>query len=512
MSYSPNSTVHLCSVPLDNSYNNQLYFSGRESQYSFFSRTIVHTFNDLSYVRKDNKVMLTIDKHIDKLWNVNYVMYKNTEQTSKWFYAFITSMEYVSERSTNIVIETDVYQTWLTECRLRKSFVVREHVSNDGIGQNLIDENLEIGEYKMRTEYRSNQLDDISYVIALSEVLGETTSETNGNIYSGVYSGLTYWRFKPNKIFEMNDFINHYISKGKGDAIAYIFTIPSIFLPDTVTGRIPSGTNASGFNWDIGTNYEDIDGYKPKNNKLFNYPYNCLYASNNQGGSAIYKFEDFNLKDVVSFSIIGNIAPNPTLMLCPSNFKGQPAYNQEYGLSMGGYPLCAWNNDTFGAYLAQNSMTIGMGFVGSAISTAVGVATLNPIAIVGGVGGAIGQMAQITQKSIQPDQARGNINGGGLNIASGSQSFKITKMTIRKEIAEIIDNFFNMYGYKVNKIKVPNIHTRKYWNYVKTNDVNIIGDIPMNDMIKLKTMYNNGVTFWHDANFFCNYELDNIII
>ena len=38
-----------------------------------------------------------------------------------------------------------------------------------------------------------------------------------------------------------------------------------------------------------------LDGYAPRNNKLLSYPYNFLYVTNNQGNSAIYRWEFFNL-------------------------------------------------------------------------------------------------------------------------------------------------------------------------------------------------------------------------
>lgn len=47
-------------------------------------------------------------------------------------------------------------------------------------------------------------------------------------------------------------------------------------------------------------------------------------------------------------------------------------------------------------------------------------------------------------------------------------------MSIKQEYARVIDNFFNMYGYKVNDVKIPNITGRLNWNYVKTVDINLL--------------------------------------
>lgn len=85
-------------------------------------------------------------------------------------------------------------------------------------------------------------------------------------------------------------------------------------------------------------------------------------------------------------------------------------------------------------------------------------------------------------------------------------------MSIRYEYAKRIDDYFSMFGYKVNSIKVPETHSRENWNYIQTIDVNIDGAIPSDDMRKLKSIYNNGVTLWHKPNNFCHYEMSNEIV
>ena len=77
---------------------------------------------------------------------------------------------------------------------------------------------------------------------------------------------------------------------------------------------------------------------------------------------------------------------------------------------------------------------------------------------------------------------------------------------------KIIDDYFSMFGYKVNTVKVPNTTGRTNWNYVKTIDANIIGDIPQNDLQEIKDMFNKGVTLWHNPTTFLNYSASNTIV
>ena len=85
-------------------------------------------------------------------------------------------------------------------------------------------------------------------------------------------------------------------------------------------------------------------------------------------------------------------------------------------------------------------------------------------------------------------------------------------MSITEEYAKIIDKYFSMYGYKVNDVKTPNITGRTNWNYVKTIGCNIVGDVPQDDMQKIKDIFNNGVTLWHNPNTFLDYSQSNNIV
>jgi hypothetical protein len=85
-------------------------------------------------------------------------------------------------------------------------------------------------------------------------------------------------------------------------------------------------------------------------------------------------------------------------------------------------------------------------------------------------------------------------------------------MSVRAEVARTIDEYFSMFGYKVNRVKLPNISGRRNWNYVKTIGCYIDGDVPQDDMQEIKDMFNKGVTLWHNPNTFADYSQNNDII
>lgn len=123
----------------------------------------------------------------------------------------------------------------------------------------------------------------------------------------------------------------------------------------------------------------------------------------------------------------------------------------------------------------------------------------------------IRQMGQVNAQSLVPNSSRGNTNNGDIISADKTNTFYFYQKSIKPEYAAVIDNYFNMYGYKVNEIKVPNINTRQNWNYIKTIGANIIGSIPQDDLEEIKKLFNNGITFWHSPSAYLNYTLPNPI-
>lgn len=94
----------------------------------------------------------------------------------------------------------------------------------------------------------------------------------------------------------------------------------------------------------------------------------------------------------------------------------------------------------------------------------------------------------------------------------GNNTFHFYKMSIKQEYAKIIDDYFSMYGYKVNEIKVPNLNTRTNWNYIKTQNINLVGNMPQKDADELKEIFNTGVTLWHNPSTFLDYSQSNTIV
>lgn len=76
-----------------------------------------------------------------------YMMFKNTNYENKWFYAFVTDVTWVNNVTWEVSFILDVMQTYYFDFTYSQCLIERQHVEDDSIGANLIEENLEIGEY-----------------------------------------------------------------------------------------------------------------------------------------------------------------------------------------------------------------------------------------------------------------------------------------------------------------------------------------------------------------------------
>ena len=536
----PQGQVYICKTPLENDYKNQLTFATKIAQENYFNSTIIKTLDNYTYIKKDNVIKVGIN--IDEIIDCNYLFYKNTGFSNKIYYCFITKMEYINENCTAITIETDCFQTWYFDIRYKKCFVEREHVNDDSIGVHTIPEGLETGDYV--DQYVDNdEMSGLNFltkgghspyvVLAVSETGLDVALPDGSRIYNNVYSGLIFLTF-PNTQ-DVDKYINYIQHKITEDIIYAAFMCPYEIATDggnfewsTFTDGTTSFQYAFIKYTTIATQMglveinkpNNLDTYIPRNKKLLTFPYRYFNIANNSGSSATYKYEYFNSRDgrdVCQFNMLGAISPGCSIRLIPYNYKcGKTEFNYihkevEESIVAGKLPTCGWTNDAYTNWLTQNAINIPLDIASDIVKTGVGIATGNVALAGGGLAGIGGTMAEIYQHSLIPTTAKGGVNQGDLNFAD-KLCFSVYKKSIKYEYAKIIDNYFDMFGYKVNDVKIPNITGRQNWNYVKTIDCNFDGDIPQTDLNIIRTMFNNGVTLWHNPNSMYNYSNSNNIV
>ena len=546
----PNSEIRLLiNVPLDETRQYTLYFSDITQQTNYFIQKTSRVFTANSYVRK-GRGYIKLQCPADQIYDCNYMMYRNTSYSNKWFYAFCR-VEYVNDNTSSITFQIDQMQTWFFNFQRTQCFVEREHSASDNIGENLVPENLEKGDYLYTDSYVPD-LGSMKIVIAATflyqpptgvETYGTLTDVSN-YVYGGLYSGIWFntFEFSDDGVNKAGNCIATAVHANKADGIVTVFMCPSKFwnqneyhdvyqpYSETITSVIKPVT---------------FDGYIPRNNKLWTEPYVAMLVKT-PNNAAEFAYEYFQNPNLPQFKLTYAISTSPSILLEPINYKTDFHYpgqaisdNFIEGLTLDGFPQCAYNIDTFKAWLAQNGASLivnGALAVGGLIGTiASGIATggyseaamaypglngasMTPVTQVAGppeymgseptttfspsgagiMGslGAIGNiLAQVYQHSTLPNQARGSINSTALFVKDRI-NFYFCVRQIRPEFAQIIDQFFDRFGYACHRIKVPNIHVRQRWTYTKTIGCEVEGNIPSEARDEINAMFNAGITFW----------------
>lgn len=522
----PNTKIKILkNCPLNSNYEHTIIFPNPSAQMTYFMGLAKHNLDKQSYQRV-NKGKMRVAIKAEELYDCNYLMFQNLSFGLKWFYAFIKSVEYVNNVTSEIEFELDVMQTWFFDYQVKPCFVEREHAIDDTIGANTVPENLELGEYVCSEMFDTSEyLSDLVVVIASTfkiEVANNmeqtiTYKDYHGDMHSGIFSGLCY------NVYDPYDPVDYAILRaaligvgGKADGIVSIFMMPKSFIiaPDQVTSLTPVIT--------VPKNTTKLGEYtNVKNNKLFTYPYNFLYVSNLQGTSAVFPYEFFNSTDC-NFHLTGDMSCAPSVIMYPVYYKGLEV-NWDEKIALSGFPNCAFNTDAFKAWLAQNGTSLAVSTVGGVLtsigsaafgaalaSTPVGAVAAIAMGMASAATRVASSVAKVTEASIMPNQAHGNAGSYAL-VQSGMLNFVLIQKHIKKEFAKIIDDYFSMYGYATNKVKVPNRNGRPHWNYVKTAGAILKGTVgvPSDDMKKIVSIYDSGITFWKKGSEIGDYSLDN---
>lgn len=522
----PQSSIFICSgVRLNPRYEHSIYFADQAAQAAYFAGKVVKTFSAYSVIRKSWPLQVEATMEQAKTWS--YLYFRNSA-SGKTYYYFITNIEYKNDNCVELTLELDVLQTYLFDFELLPCFVERQHVAQDVLGNYTLDEGLELGEL-VDNEYYNCLLSDLCILTLASINPNETETaepvQALGGMYEKVASGLSIWATNTTDMVEWHAKMDDLNEAGFIEGIVAMWMYPKNLVElggentwtDGEVFKTVAGTKNVLLTLDDMGSAVTVDGYFPNNFKLLTYPYNMLYLTNNTGQSATYRFERFNT-DEPGFTITGTVSPDGAVKIFPRQYNGNTAtsdYNYDgfdYGVTLGGFPQCAWDSDTYKLWLAQNqnqrahqTTTANITAAGGAVAAIASLATGNVMGAAAGAATAIGayqqikgQLAQQADMAIQPPQARGTFSNT-VNLAVSRQTFTFIRKSVSAESAKRIDNYFTMYGYKLNEIRTPNPAERSTYTYIKTIGCHIKSNMCTDDVCRIEAIFDHGITWWRNG-------------
>ncbi len=207
--YTPNTAVHLCNVPLNQNNKNQialyagdadngiLWSNGslsdkKNAQLKFFTDRTTHVFTDFTYQRKDNIIRVPVNAEVLFADGTNYCVYQNTHYNGKWFYCYITRIEFINENMTALHIKTDVFQTWFFEWyknnHMDVNFIARNTVLNDDKYKHTLPEPLPQPMYKTINDNEQYAPAPSAMIQITPDLKARNENEFNQNYWCAVFT------------------------------------------------------------------------------------------------------------------------------------------------------------------------------------------------------------------------------------------------------------------------------------------------------------------------------------
>ena len=518
-------------ILLDKTHKNVLNYSTNDMLTLLRSQGhIVGEASNYSFIQNGK---ISVGFTYSQCLTANYIAYQNPNYSSKWFFAFIDRVEYESNKSTIIYYTIDNWATWFDNLTFKPCYVVREHVNDDTIGANTIDEGLAVPDVEQANIIETTWIDSETYICVAtnwdidSEQGYNGVSGFNYNVFGQLLcffdltedglDNLHYYLYITNRQGHIEDVHDMFIVP------KCIFTSATDLLNKTVTKFLPEVTttykqlNYASANMDaiFFRNVEVTPNYnygtdQPRNNKCFVYPFNFLQVSNNIGSQNILKFEDFGnvegfpagtkvlqVQMALSIGMSGRIVP--------VRYK-ERAFNYDEAITLAKFPTCSWSADSYTNWLTDNAVNIGQRIV----NTGANMVTGN---LVGATSGIASLLGEFRKSQLLPEITGGQATGD-VNFGNKNNHFTIVQYRIKSEYLKQIDDYFTRFGYKVIRVKVPNITGRPSFNYIEIGQGErfAYGEVPPESLTEINMIAQNGLTIWHNHANVGNYSVNNSIV
>lgn len=541
--FEPDGNVDLIEgINWHNDYVDVRLFDSLEEQTAWFSAKPKLSFTNCSYTRQTEQ-FVNVDENIENLWKYSYLRFQNVNMGTKWFYAFITRLEYRAPSTTRVYFEIDVFQTWMFDFSFLQCLVERETVPAVRGDKFFTAEGLDFG---TNYEVVASQTVDLvglesqsggSYVLITStiDLSVDFGSYENPNIESAtgvrinnLPGGCNFYKLNLDQVPEFFGALKGYPWVSNG-------IIGLTIIPDYMLATVPVTTIELGGSSGIliqqlnsGNNVISSTGVYTGNifsnfpevmhPKLLMFPYSFIEISCQNGTSLIVKPQYLNNQSLTIYrrSVVGM---SPEIKYYLDGYCGDgdmydysltindlpqlPVLNTSYLLSVS-QTLASANMSKVGGFV-----TGSIGYMGGLVSGAAGAGFAGLLnSLLGNTGNYVYNTLSSAQQAEQASAAaeaqsptlQTQAGGSGFNYATGEMGVVIRWKMVSSEYRAIIGEFFNKYGVKTTRVKTPNIRQMTRFDYLKTIGCKLSAAMPNDDEEIIVQACNNGITFWHDNN------------
>lgn len=522
----PISSLTLYNCKLERSGHKTIDFSSAAARDTFFGTsnsvaTITHTaFNgDATYIREHGIITVGINADTLDSAGVNYCRFINPQAGNYYRYCFVDEVEYVAPETSRLHIRIDAFVTNIGNINFNQCFVEREHVSNDTLFAHTLAEPLNIP-YLVGTEITSSvysgansTLWDTNFVpvVFCKEYVNNYPPTTESDFLGGMPLPCAAYA-----ILDMSDFntivnrIDTGVSVG-GDQLSNNVIAVALALRDKLQfHNIPADAanpdvasitqvSVSNLQYTYTPNYSSIAGHTVRNNKLNCALFRHFTLTDRANSELDFNYEKCSNPNSIPINYTYAFGVNPVLCYYVDHYNGETR-NLRRGISISDFPLMPYISDTYSNWLAQNSNKLNLQAMTIGINAMKGAVNGNAIgAVEEAINSMAGMSAMYQDMKASPDSFSGNI-GGSTALANGELGMDLIDYHLTAETADMVDKFFDCYGYNVSLTKTPQISSRTHYNYCKTIGSNVYGAIAEDQKEMIDKLFNEGITVWHMSN------------
>lgn len=529
---SPQGTVWLGHVPWDTSYRH-VYYEGMMDKSLILSSFMTLRTDNYTYIREDTDIR--VPYNADSIYGINFCMYQNDDM---WFCSFVNSITYVNNGTSLLHLQEDIWHTWGGLMVWKTCFVAREHAMQDELGQwrcaepaieleNQVIESVNFGEAFGETiilgvnavPHLKNGGND--YFNQHTEDDFDGSDAVAGGYYGSIFSGLKYYGFTRSDAGDLTRFLENLNMCGAADSVGAMFMMPSLMVSVSgrheVVGGMPFVEATISAPQVLGGNYS------PRNKKCLTYPYAYTAFTDYTGGTMDVKYEDCNSWGEITYRLMQGVDPSSIMYVILSDYQGN-SVDENTLFPLGQNTQCSWVYDTFANWSAQNSSSLnakanannitvltgvamfaaGLGLTASGVGAEIGIPAIATGAsalsgISTAVSGAVANEQMYADIEAQSKHPNHIVGGSGSSALQGvDRNYGgFVRVALQLESARRLDWFFDVYGYQMDQVRLPNVTSRPSWNYLKTVGACMGGNIPADRLAVMNQSLDAGMTFWH---------------
>lgn len=562
--------LYVGNVKWSSDYKHAVLFNSKNERDSFFKNNLKRINTNVIFLNPNNYI--DIDERIEGCENLNYCYFTNDSEISNTGYCcFITNFEYRAPNTTRLYIALDVFQMYIYDTVFYSSIIARGHVANDSITRWTAPEPIN---FSANVQNELTAFSGISFEpVLVMDTVSEATQPGGGlqvYKYGGFFPERTsfenatgifryvFGELSASSLISYEELVTGLIKRWSlketeqdtttthlNDIQNFSFIPKWVFLQaskkdlfDVEPVKLINSNAYATISDTVNISTEELaSGYRPKNKKMFTSLARAILLYNKNGLSVPLAPE--LLANINQISL--TLQQRPLGDTYKVTINGYKDLNKRYFNASYSFPISIGFNSNVGdaqatrlaqldnqaAILKVGQVTQGVGAAFSVVGNVGMLAAGNPMGAVGLMNDALSVTNQIVQnksnnynQQVNYGNALSSIaqtvgsNGDRTNMSDNFCKLRIADCSPNFDECAIMDDFLTLYGYAIQEYDNPKnwLKTRKYWNFIQTDGINLQAKCPSNYEQILKQIFNSGVTIWHNYSYYGNYSLNNEII